>query len=334
MANVVLIVSIDTEEDNWEPRRDGVTLGNIRELRRLDGLLRKLGVRATYFTTYQVAAEPWTADIVRSLAEGGHAEVGAHLHPWNTPPLDEPFLPRNTMLTNLPPGLQLAKLVSLTTALTEALGAAPTIFRAGRYGLGPATVAALIQCGYRVDCSVTPFVNWQQTDDGPDFVGAPVDAYRLSAHGDVRRPEAAGPLLEIPVSVGYNRTPFAVWGSVRRALEAPALRPLHLAGVASRTGLVKRIVLNPEVATAGEMLTLSRRLIESGVHHLHATWHSPTLRPGLSPFAETAADVERLYTAIAAYVEGLSTITPLTFATVSEAAAMLDGTARAPTPSC
>jgi hypothetical protein len=43
----------------------------------------------------------------------------------------------------------------------------------------------------------------------------------------------------------------------------------------------------------------------------------------LSPFAPTAADVTRLYASVEAYLEGLSRLTAVTFATVSEAAARL-----------
>src|SRR5207302_1313460 len=103
----------------------------------------------------------------------------AHLHPWNTPPLDEPFVPRNSMLANLPARLQLAKVERLTDTLRRAFDAAPVSFRAGRYALGPETVAALIRCGYRVDSSVTPYVSWEGFDDGPSFVGAPLGPYRL-----------------------------------------------------------------------------------------------------------------------------------------------------------
>src|SRR5439155_12482078 len=113
----------------------------------------------------------------RGIQDGGHAEIAAHLHPWNTPPLDEAFAPRNSMLKNLPPQLQQAKLESLTAKLEEAFGAPPSAFRAGRYGLGPETVTALIRRGYRVDSSVTPWVSWQQDDEGPTFVGAPLETY-------------------------------------------------------------------------------------------------------------------------------------------------------------
>src|SRR5439155_26118669 len=169
---ILLIVSVDTEEDNWQPCREGVTIENIRELPRLDVLFQQLGVRATYFATYQVAIREWAAATLRQLRAGG-AEIGAHLHPWNTPPLDESFLPRNSMLKNLPPLLQFAKLERLTATLREAIRPPPLAFRAGRHGLGRAPVPALIRCGYQVDGSVTPVVSWQAFHDGPTLVGRP-----------------------------------------------------------------------------------------------------------------------------------------------------------------
>ena len=319
----LLIVSIDTEEDDWRPRRDGVTVENIRELPRTDALLKGLGVRATYFTTYQVAIRDWAAAILQDLHNGG-AELGAHLHPWNTPPLDEPFAPRNTMLKNLPAGLQLAKLEYLTRTLHQTLGGRPVVFRAGRYGLGPDTVTALIGCGYRVDSSVTPFTSWEAFDDGPTFIGAPFNPYRLAGDADVRIPQPGGALLEIPMSVGYNRPPSRAWASVYRVLSAPALRPLHLRGIASRAGIVKRIGLSPETDSVADMLTLSRRLLDAGVRYLHLFLHSPSLSPGLSPFAPDQAGVEEMYRAIASYVERVGRVTPLRFVTVSEAASLLD----------
>ncbi len=323
---VLLIVSIDTEEDNWHRSREDVTLHNIAalgRLGRLGRLFQRLGVRATYFTTYQVAIQDGAVETLREVCSDGSAEIGAHLHPWNTPPLAEAFVPRNSMLKNLPAELQLAKLRRLTAALEEAFEVTPRAFRAGRYGLGRETVGALLSCGYCVDSSVSPFMNLERVDDGPTFVGAPLDVYRLAPDRDVRCPTPDGPVLEVPLSYGYSRGPFTLWDPVRRLLEAAPLRWFHLAGIAARLGVVQRISLSPELASVPDMLTLSRRLLEHGVRHLHVSWHSPSLKPGLSPFAPTAADVERLYASVEAYVEGLSQITPVTFATVSEAAAVL-----------
>src|SRR5438477_3128543 len=319
---ILLIVSVDTEEDNWQPCREGVTIENIRELPRLDVLFQQLGVRATYFATYQVAIREWAAATLRELRAGG-AEIGAHLHPWNTPPLAEPLLPRNSMLKTLPPALQLAKLERLTATLQEAIGARPLAFRAGRYGLGPDTITALIRCGYRIDSSVTPFVSWEAYDAGPTFVGAPLDSYRLAGGADVRVPQPDGPLVELPMSIGYSRPPSTMWVGLYRALSTPALRPLHLRGIASRAGIVKRISLSPETDSVPDMLTLSRRLIDAGLRHLHLFFHSPSLRAGLSPFAPDGPGVERMYRSIATYIEGLARVTTVRFVTISEAATLL-----------
>src|SRR5438128_572986 len=89
-------------------------------------------------------------------------------------------------------------------ALVDVFGAAPTAFRAGRFGLGPAAVSALLSCGYQVDSSVTPFVSWEATDDGPTFVGAPLAVYRTDPGRDVRVPEPFGPLVEVPITCGYT----------------------------------------------------------------------------------------------------------------------------------
>jgi hypothetical protein len=319
----VVIVSIDTEEDNWYRSRDGVSVSNIRQLARLAGFFDRLGVRPTYLVSHQVAIQPCAVGILRDLSATGSAEIGAHLHPWNTPPLAEAFVPRNSMLKNLPADLQLAKLKRLTAALEQAFDSTPRVFRAGRFGVGPTTVAALLRCGYRVDSSVTPFWNWEGFDDGPSFVGAPLGAYRLAPEDDVRRPAPNGELLEIPLSYGFSRGPFSFWDPTRRLLEAVPLRWLHLAGIVARIGLAKRIVLSPELASAADMLTLSRRLLEHGARHLQVFWHSPSLTPGLTPFVATAADVARLYDAVETYLDGLSGMTNVRFATISQAAALL-----------
>ena len=323
--NVFVIVSLDTEEDNWNRSRTDVTVRNICELRRLAQLFDRLGVRPTYFTTYQVAIDPVAEGVLREVGDERRGEIGAHLHPWNTPPLREEFVARNSMLKNLPADLQLAKIETLTRALERAFGRRPRAFRAGRYGIGPDTIAALVASGYRVDSSVSPFVSLERVDDGPTFVGAPIKAYRLAPHRDVREPDPDGPVVEMPLSYGFNRGPFPFWDRARRLLEAAPLCWLRLPGLASRAGLGRRVSLSPESQSVADMLTLSERLLEHGVRQLHMSWHTPSLKPGLSPFAATTADVERLYASIESYLDGLAGLTSFTFATVSEAATALLG---------
>lgn len=320
--DVVVIVSLDTEEDNWNRSRTDVSVKNINELPRQAHWFERLGVRPTYFTTYTVLNNPCAAAVMRDVGSCG-AELAAHLHPWNTPPLRETFVPRNSMTKNLPADLQLEKVQTLTAAFVDAFGVRPQAFRAGRFGLGPDTVTALVACGYRIDSSISPFIDLASTDDGPSFVGAPIEPYWLAPGHDLTRPAPDGKILEIPLSYGFSRGPFSFWDPARRLLETPPLRWLGLPAIASKTGVVRRICLGPEFERVSDMLTLSARMLEHGVRHLHVSWHTPTLKPGLSPFSRTAADVERLYASIERYLEGLAGLTSFKFATVSEAAALL-----------
>jgi hypothetical protein len=328
VADTLVVVSLDTEEDNWGRSRNGVTVKNIHALPRQAALFDRMGIRPTYFTTYQVVRDPQALAILKDLSAGGRAEIGAHLHPWNAPPLDETLVPRNSMMKNLPAPLQRAKLERLTEALQEGFGARPTTFRAGRYGLGRESVAALIATGYRVDSSVKPYFDLRGMDDGPSFVGAPIAPYYLAPDREVTQPADRGVLVELPLSCGFSRGPFHFWDPARRALEARPWRSLHLVGIAARTGIVRRLTLSPELTPLADMLTLARRLLEHGARHLQLSWHTPTLVPGLSPFTKTPADVERLYGSVAGFVDGLARFTGVRFATVGEAAAALLGAGR------
>jgi hypothetical protein len=317
---ITVCLSIDTEEDNWQPTRNHVSANNIRQLPKLHEFLTSFGARPTYFTAHSVVAEPWSAEIIASIHAGGSVEIGGHLHPWNTPPTDERFVPRNTMMRNLPPEVQRAKLSTLTGAIAAAVGNAPTSFRAGRWGLGLETLPLLMELGYQVDSSVMPFMNWESMDDGANFVGAPCDVYRLGGD-DFRVPHPDGVLVEVPVSSGYSRRGFDFWHRVYERLHRQPLALLRLAGIASRTRLIRKIQLSPETDTPRDMLVLSERLIELGVEHLHMYWHSPSMTPGLSPYGETQRDVDQMYRRIGEYLEGLGRLVTVEFATVGELAA-------------
>jgi hypothetical protein len=329
MPDIRVVVSVDTEEDNWRPARADISVDNVRELPRFRDFCERLGIRPTYFTTYQVAHAPWAARLLRDLSADGRAEVAAHLHPWNTPPLDEPLLPRNTMLKNLPLPLQRAKIATLTEAIAEGTGSRPTSFRTGRCGLGRDTTQALIEQAYRVDSSVLPWVSLQRTDDGPSFVGAPLAIYTLDGTTDPSVPAPGGPLVEVPMSSGFTRWPFERWGPVHAALTSPRLRPLRLAALASRFHLLRRVMLTPELSSPRDMLRLAKHLVSHGITHLDVTLHSPSLRPGLTPYARSRHDVERLIASIDRFVESLTGAAAVTFSTIAEAAAGFRGSTTA-----
>jgi len=316
-----VIVSVDTEEDNWFPVRSGLSVENVRELPRLAEFLARLGVRPTYFVSYQVASRRWAGEILRGISAGGAAEIGAHVHSWNTPPFvwQPPNVP--TMLCNSPISAQAAKIRTVTETLASTTGAAPVSFRSGRYGLGPGTVVALKQNGYSADSSVTPFFSWTDTDHGPDFTAAPLNVYRLDGRGDVCSPAPWGALVEVPLSGGFTRFSPSQWPTFAKFLRRRLARWIRVGGLAAELRLLQKTMLTPESTTVRDMLALSRLLAGAGVSHLQVTFHSPSLSPGLTPFAPSRADVDLLLARLERYLEQLSKHASLTFKTVSEVAA-------------
>lgn len=319
---LLVVVSIDTEEDDWTPSREDIRVTNIRALPRLHRIFEEFGVRPTYFTSYQVARVAWAGEILRSLGADGTTEIAAHLHPWNTPPLREPFLPPNTMMKNLPEELQVEKLTVLTDALASAIGVRPRSFRAGRYGIGRTGAALLARCGYAVDSSVTPFLDWRRYDGGPDFREAPIGVYYPSL-SDIAVPASAGPIVELPLSIGYTRRPFARWSRWHERLMASRVGTLSLGSLAYRTRFVRKVQLSFETDTVSDMLILTRHLVLGGARFIHLTWHSPTMVAGLSPFATRPTDRDRFRANIDEYFDRLSSLLAFSFATVAEAAERL-----------
>ena len=102
-----LVITVDTEEDNWgDYRPTGWTLENIARLPALQRLFDDFNAQPTYLITYPVATDENAAAILGELLQAGTCEIGAHCHPWNTPPFEEPNTTVNTMLCNLDEHLQ------------------------------------------------------------------------------------------------------------------------------------------------------------------------------------------------------------------------------------
>lgn len=319
---VLLVCTIDTEEDNWTPSRTGLSARNIGRLLEHHRWLTALGVVPTYLVTHQVLVNTDAAGVLQQIATEGRVQFGAHLHPWNTPPFPEPLDELHSMLCNLPPAVQRAKLERLGDSFAAALGERPVLFRAGKCALGSATVGELVRQGYLCDSSVLPFHDLTGIH-GPDFRGAPVDAYRLGADGDPRDRAGDGELVEVPLSAGFSRRPFRSWGALHAKIGGRVGRALRLPGITSRTGIVRRVALAPEYESVGDMVNLSLRLVEEGARYLVVTWHSPTLLPGCTPYARTWQDVDQLRSRIGQLVNSLAGRLPFRVASLGEAAAAL-----------
>ena len=284
-----LLIVVDTEEEfDWSKpfSRESTATRSIPAQGRAHEIYERFGIVPTYVVDHPVATDPAAAAFLHTLKETGRAEIGAHLHPWVTPPHDEAVNARNSYHCNLPPELERAKIVAVTEAIEAAFGERPSVFKAGRYGFGANTARVLAELGYRIDCSKLPYTDLR-SDGGPDFRGTPPEPHWL-AEG----------LLEIPLTIGFFGAAAAAGPRVQKLFDSPAAARLHLPGLLARSGLVARSRLTPEGVSAEEQCRLIEALVRRGQRVFTLTYHSPSLEPGHTPYVRDEADLADFLAAI------------------------------------
>jgi hypothetical protein len=292
----IITVIIDTEaEFNWSGpfSRDLMGVENIRRLESAQQLFERFGIKPAYLVDYAVSSQREGYEPMRELLADGRSEIGAHLQPWETPPFEEETTESNSFLGNLAVDLQRRKLMRLTQMVEETFGTRPRVYKAGRYGVGPATADLLAELGYLIDLSVLPGTDLRDRH-GPDFRHCPIRPYWFGRGGD---------LLEIPMTVGIAGVLAPIASSSYPYLASRGLRWLHLPGVMARLGLLERIALTPEGVNFAEMRRLTEALMRRGHRSFTLSYHSPSLMPGSTPYVRDAKELEAFMARIRAYLD-------------------------------
>jgi hypothetical protein len=281
-----LVITIDTEEDNWiQYSATENPVENLDRIFDLQMLFDAFGVKPTYLISYPAATNPRSVAILRQILEGGNCEIGAHCHPWNTPPFEEEINEHHSMLCNLPEELQYRKLENLHEAIYRNFKVVPVSFRAGRWGFGTDVARSLCRLGYRVDTSLTPYENWA-VYQGPDFSGYDPQPFRFDSEGLSARRKERG-LLEVPATIGFLQGDFSFCQRLKRIIEVGIFKNFHLLGILGRLRLLNKVWLSPEFADADLMIRLARRMMEKRFTCLNMSFHSTSLMAGLSPFVRS-----------------------------------------------
>ncbi len=269
----------DTEEEfDWaKPRsRDNRATTHMRAMPDLHERFRRRGVAPVYLVDHPIATDPESIAMLRGWLEAGECAIGTQLHPWVNPPHDEEVITFNSFAGNLPRALERAKLNELTDAIEAAFGRRPTVYRAGRYGVGPNSAALLEEASYEADVSVRALFDYSD-EGGPDFSRVRPFPFRI---GD-------GALVELPLSAAFVGRLRAKGRSLYRA----AGRVPRGRGILFRSGLLNRVPLTPEGVPLDEALAAARALIGDGVRWFSLSFHSPSVEPGHTPFVRTAEDL-------------------------------------------
>jgi hypothetical protein len=299
-----LIVTVDTEEEfDWSAPPDPTnrSVAHATQLVRLQDLFEELGARPTYVVDHPIATTESSVRILAEFLDRGKCEIGAHLHPWVNPPIEEEICPKNTYLCNLPPSLQQEKLAVLTEAVETAFGERPTTFKAGRYGFSFSMAPTLASLGYTVDTSVIAYMDFSD-DSGPNFADAGNRPFWIREPN--RKADANAPgLLEVPCTVGFTRKPFATLARIHRRLATGFARHLRAVGILWRLGMLRKIVFSPEGYLAGDLIRLARSMSDDGETVLNLTLHSPSVQPGNTPYVRTTEDLDAFFSNLRSVLE-------------------------------
>jgi hypothetical protein len=311
-------LAIDAEEDfDWDKpvRATGWSTDCMHRIADLREIVAAYGLRPTYLLTYPVLED---ADVVRMLRrqhERGECDMGIQLHHWVTPPFDA-LDSRISYLESMPAVVEQAKLLTLIARFRQAFGFGPVLFRAGRYGLTPATAALLEQHGFVVDTSLAPRTDFR-AQGGPDFSQYECDPFWF---GQSRA------LLEMPLCRSLVGWSGGLAPMLYRAAATPALARWRIAAVLSRLRCAERITLSPEGNAFGDMRRLLRHRRRAGQDVFSLSFHSSSLMPGRNPYVRDRAELHGFYDRLSAILDAMANA-GFGFATLAEMPALLGGAA-------
>jgi hypothetical protein len=296
MIRPALLVTIDTEGDNLWSRPRIVTTRNAGYLPRFQLLCEKYGLKPTYLTNWEMVHSPVFREFGQDLLARETGEIGMHLHAWDSPPLvpltadDDHYHP---FLIEYPEDLMREKVKELTAALEDAFGVTMVSHRAGRWSFNETYARILVDHGYRVDCSVTPYVSWASTfgdparNGGTDYSQFPDTAYFVDLK-DVRRPSDS-PLLELPVTI----VPLSYLGVL--GVAQSLLARYRFSARVRKHFFPSCQWMRPTGRNRNELLNILAIARQEQRPYIEFMLHSSELMPGGSPTFPSGESIEALY---------------------------------------
>lgn len=299
-----LIISVDTEEEGlWSAgfKATGNTVKNIEGIPEFQSICNNHNLKPVYLCNSPIVEDKRARSILQPILDAGNCEIGTHIHPWNTEPVDEFATAASSYLCNLHESVQASKLERVTLDIENYFGIRPSSFRAGRYGLDDTGAKILKNLGYEVDSSVCPFMDYSE-DGGPNFEDYPWWPYYVGAELSVPSPTATS-LIEIPVAFGFNWRNYRRAFAVHEALAKGVGGKFRLRGIADRTGVLKKLKFSPEKHCAKELKKLADVYIAKDIPCMVMMLHSSSLKPGYSPYVADEQGLQKFLACIDETIE-------------------------------
>jgi len=304
-----LVISIDVEEEGlffgrYPCTPPGVT--NVAELSRLGFISRDFGWPLTLLATYQVARDPGARRVLAQWRDRHRAEIGLHLHPWNTPPFADLPDPEPVGSERLPRPLLRDKFANLVSQVQAHFDAPPRSFRMGRFDAGRRVWGLLPEFGLEVDSSLAPLT---RKNPHPRSFLAPADPFALSALEPTGGKVLEVPITMVPVAPGTPRL------TARLAAALPPPWDTRLLDLFRYGGVVG---VQPAWYPLASMKLAAQLHRRRGGRVFTMFFHSSELKPGATRLFPTEAAVNRFVDKIRAFLTWLAQTGPVKGVTLAE----------------
>lgn len=288
----VFLITIDTEGDNLWSKPQNIKTKNALFLPRFQELCDKYGLLPTYLTNYEMALSSQFQNFAFDVLDRNVGEIGMHLHAWNSPPiykLTDNDYKSQPYLIEYPEKIIFEKISYLTGLLEDTFGVKMVSHRAGRWAFNELYYENLIKFGYKIDCSVTPFIYWQGNlgEKGnvnytkfPNKAYYP-DYYNISVEGD-------SSLLEVPMTIVPSQRPFV------NKLKSMFIKSSSMSSMVNYL-FPEYIWLRPNGRNLHDMLYILNKAIFENWSYVMFMIHSSELMPSGNPTFRSKQDIEKLY---------------------------------------
>jgi hypothetical protein len=291
-----LVISIDVEEEGLfagEYPRIPPGVSNVTHLKLLEFIPREFGFPLTLLVTYQAVRDGAARKVLGYWRDHHGTEIGAHLHPWNTPPFPDLPAPEPVRSEKIPLPVLREKLANLVGSIRENLGVTPRSFRMGRFDWGPRLLSLLPEMGLRVDSSMVPLTH---KVGGTRHFLAPADPFRLPVPAHSGTPLVEVPLTMVPVFAWSPRLIYRLSGTLPGDWGERLL---------SRFPYVLAAGIHPVWYPLPSMRLAVRLHRRRGGRVLHLFLHSSELAAGCTPQFPDEGAVARLIAKIRAFLSWL-----------------------------
>lgn len=271
------IITVDTESDNQWDYAHNQSTKNALYIPRFQEMCEKYGFKPVYLIDYSMANDSFLVEYLKGKLESNKCEVGMHLHAWDTPPKC-----KIDFIKSVRPYLieyqleEMEKKISVITNILKNNFQTPILsHRAGRWATNSDYMKLLEKYGYKIDCSVTPGVNWKRHQGykigGSDYSNESTKIHYIPGTN----------ILEVPMTIKKLRMNFTLKNiSFTRIIKC----------------LIKRHVwLRPSISNIESIKKLVNIAVKNDDDYLEFMMHSSEFMPGCSPYYETDQDIETLY---------------------------------------